>query len=262
MPTPSSVSIYRNRTPTTAAQLRANVSQLKAARSPAETALQPGAGLPAASLGCADSNSSNQRRAEATDHTPVASLSRMTDSARTSPDLPQPAPPGKIVRAILRALGSAVVLVAIYYLLPLNNSARGLAITTLVIGLAALIGLIAFQVRAIIASPFPVLRAVEALAISVTLFLVLFASTYVVVAALADGSFSQPMTHTNALYFTVTVFTTVGFGDITAQTQAARLLVTGQMIIDLIILGIGAKVILGAVQRGRERQPHDTGPAQ
>ena len=31
------------------------------------------------------------------------------------------------------------------------------------------------------------------------------------------------------------------------------------MIIDLIILGIGARVILGAVQRGRERQPHDTG---
>jgi len=63
------------------------------------------------------------------------------------------------------------------------------------------------------------------------------------------------MTHTNALYFVVTVFATVGFGDITAQTEAARLLVTGQMITDLIILGLGAKVILGAVQRGRQRQP-------
>jgi hypothetical protein len=183
----------------------------------------------------------------------------MTDSAGTPPDLPQSAPLGKIVRAMLRALGSAVVLVAIYYLLPLDHSARWLAVTVLVIGLVALIGLVAHQVRTIIASPFPGLRAVEALAISVPLFLLLFASTYLVLAALAHGSFNQPMNHTNALYFTVTVFATVGFGDITAQTETARLLVTGQMITDLIILGLGAKVILGAVQRGRQRQPRDTG---
>jgi hypothetical protein len=40
------------------------------------------------------------------------------------------------------------------------------------------------------------------------------------------------------------VFATVGFGDITAKTEAARLLVTGQMITDLIILGLGARVIV------------------
>jgi voltage-gated potassium channel len=37
------------------------------------------------------------------------------------------------------------------------------------------------------------------------------------------------MTHTDALYFTVTVFATVGFGDITARTDTARLLVTVQI---------------------------------
>ena len=164
-----------------------------------------------------------------------------------------------IVRALLRALACTAVLVAIYYLLPLDHSARWLAITVLVIGLVALFGLIAFQVRAIITSPFPGLRALEALATSLPLFLLLFASTYVVMDTIAAGSFSQPMTHTNALYFTVTVFATVGFGDITAKTETARLLVTGQMIVDLIILGIGARVIIGAVQRGRQRQPRDTG---
>jgi ion channel len=163
-----------------------------------------------------------------------------------------------VVRALLRALASTAALVALYYLLPLDHSTRWLAITILVIGLVALIGLIALQVRTITASPFPGLRAVEALATSLPLFLLLFASTYVVMGTIAAGSFNQPMTRTNALYFTVTVFATVGFGDITAQTETARLLVTGQMIIDLIILGIGARVILGAVQRGRQRQPHDT----
>jgi len=184
----------------------------------------------------------------------------MTDSTATPSDAPQQAQPQPwmIVRGLLRALASTVALVALYYLLPLDHSTRWLAITMLVIGLVALIGLIAFQVRTIVVSPFPGLRAVEALATSIPLFLLLFASTYVVMGAIAANSFNQPMTRTDALYFTVTVFATVGFGDITAKTETARLLVTGQMIVDLIILGIGARVILGAVQRGRQRQPHDT----
>jgi hypothetical protein len=180
----------------------------------------------------------------------------MTDSGGALPDASPPAqlPPGKVVRALLRAVGSTVVLVVIYYLLPLDHSARWTAVAMLVIGLAGLSALVTFQVRSIIASPFPGLRAVEALATSVPFFLLLFASTYVVIAAISASSFSQPMTRTNALYFTVTVFATVGFGDITATTQAARLVVTAQMIIDLIIIGLGARVILGAVTRGRQRR--------
>ena len=188
----------------------------------------------------------------------------MTDSAGESPVAPplaQP-PPGRVVRALMRAVGSTVVLVVLYYLLPLDHSARWTAFAMLVIGLAGLCALVTYQVRSIIASPFPGLRALEALATSVPFFLLLFASTYVVIANLAASSFSQPMTRTNALYFTVTVFATVGFGDITATTQAARLVVTAQMIIDLIIIGLGVRVILGAVARGRQRRaPQGTGAA-
>jgi len=188
----------------------------------------------------------------------------MTDSAGASPDassLSHP-PPGKVIRSLLRSVGSTVVLVVIYYLLPLDHSAHWAAVAMLVIGLAGLCALLAYQVRSIIASPFPGLRALEALATSVPFFLLLFASTYVVMAAATAGSFSQPMTRTNALYFTVTVFATVGFGDITATTQAARLVVTVQMIIDLIIIGLGVRVILGAVARGRQRRaPQGTGAA-
>ena len=129
---------------------------------------------------------------------------------------------------MLRAAGSTAALVVIYYLLPLDRSSTEPAVAVLLIGLVALIGLITFQVRSILISPFPGLRAVEALATSLPLFLLLFASTYLVIATEAAGSFSQQLTHTDALYFTVTVFSTVGFGDITATTEAARLLVTCQ----------------------------------
>ena len=144
-----------------------------------------------------------------------------------------------IVRALLQAVASTTALVVIYYLLPLNHSSAGTAVTMLTIGLLVLIALVAYQVRAIIASPFPALRALAALATSVPLFLLLFASTYVVMATMSASNFSQPLTRTDALYFTVTVFTTVGFGDITAKTEAARLVVTCQMITDLVVLGLG-----------------------
>jgi len=160
-----------------------------------------------------------------------------------------------IVRAVLRAVGSAAALVAIYYLLPLNHSSTWVAVTILVIGLVVLIGLVAFQVRSIVVSRFPGLRGVEALATSIPLFLLLFASTYVVLATISASNFSEPLTRTDALYFTVTVFSTVGFGDITAKTEAARLVVTGQMIADLVTIGLGLKVIVGAVKRGRQQQP-------
>jgi voltage-gated potassium channel len=156
---------------------------------------------------------------------------------------------------VLRVVASIAVVVALYYLLPFDRSATVVAVTLLIIGLVVFLGLVAFQVRAIIASPFPGLRAIEALATSVPLFLALFASTYFVMARLAPGSFTAPLTRTDALYFTVTVFSTVGFGDITAKTETARLVVTGQMIADLVILGLAIKAIVGAISRGWQRQP-------
>ena len=163
---------------------------------------------------------------------------------------------------MLRATGSTVALVTIYYLLPLDHSSTPVAVTTLVIGLVVFIALIAFQVRSIVRSQFPGLRAIESLATSVPLYLLLFASAYVVMAAISLSNFGQRLTHTDALYFTVTVFSTVGFGDITAKTETARLVVTGQMIADLLVIGLGLRVIIGAVGRSRQQRPQDAGTEQ
>ena len=162
---------------------------------------------------------------------------------------------------MLRAAGSTAALVVIYYLLPLNRSSTAVAVTLLFIGLVALFGLVTYQVRSIVRSSFPLLRGVEALATSIPFFLLLFAATYVVLATISAGNFSQPLSRTDALYFTVTVFATVGFGDITAKTDVARLVVTGQMLADLVVLGLGVRVLLSAVQRGRQRPPAGTGTA-
>jgi voltage-gated potassium channel len=98
-------------------------------------------------------------------------------------------------------LGSTVALVAIYYLLPLDNTSIGVVVGMLVIGLLSPVVLITFQVRSIIKATYPPLRAVGALATSVPLFLLLFAAT-LAIGGISVRNFSEPLTRTDALYFT------------------------------------------------------------
>ena len=67
----------------------------------------------------------------------------------------------------------------------------------------------------------------------VPLYLLLFASTYFLMERASAANFTQPLTRTDALYFSVTVFTTVGFGDITAKSETARVVLIIQMLADL-----------------------------
>ena len=155
------------------------------------------------------------------------------------------------IAGFLRAVGCVAALVGTYYALPIESSSGRDAIAGLVLGLVVLVGMVIVYCRSILRAEFPGLRAMEALAACVPLFLLLFAATYIVVDNGSANNFSERMTHTTAIYFTVTVFSTVGFGDVTPKSDAARLLVTGQMITDLVILGLAVKVIVGAVRRRR-----------
>jgi voltage-gated potassium channel len=144
-------------------------------------------------------------------------------------------------------------LVVIYYLLPLDRTSIEVTVGMLAVGLAAFVALVSVQVRSISRAEHPALRGVGALATSAPLFLLLFAATYYVIGGISAGNFSQPLTRTDALYFTVTVFSTVGFGDITATTEVTRVLVMGQMVADVVIVGIGARIIVDAIKHGREQ---------
>ena len=93
----------------------------------------------------------------------------------------------------------------------------------LLFGGLILIGVVVtWQVRAILNAPFPRLRGFQTLISGIPLLLVVFAAVcYLTGQAQPDG-FSEPMDKIGAMYFTVTVFSTVGFGDITAKTDLAR----------------------------------------
>jgi hypothetical protein len=142
----------------------------------------------------------------------------------------------------------------LYYLLPFDKMSNAGADALVAVGLLGVSVLIVWQVRAIIKSNYPAIQAIEALAITTPLFLLLFAATYYLMERTASRSFTQHLSRTDALYFTVTTFSTVGYGDITAKSETARSVVIVQILADLAILGIGIKVIVAAVRMGQQRR--------
>jgi hypothetical protein len=160
---------------------------------------------------------------------------------------------------IVRSLVTTVVLVVLYYQLPLNHVKNVPA--TLVVGLVILAIATVLQLQMIGRSAFPAIRAIEALATTLPLFLLMFASAYVIMAEANPANFStHTLTRTDGLYFTVTVFSTVGFGDITAASQSARVVVTVQMLLDLAALGLVVRAFVSAVQSARQQPAPDTRP--
>jgi hypothetical protein len=159
-----------------------------------------------------------------------------------------------IVRALLVASSYVLGLGVAYALLPLDRSLRGDGFGWLTAALVLIAACTAIQIRAILRSTSPGVRGVQALLTLVTLLLVSFASIYVSLSHNTPSSFSQPLNHVAGMYFSVTVFATVGFGDITPISDAARVIVTTQMLLDLAMVGLGVKVILGAVKLRREER--------
>ena len=162
-----------------------------------------------------------------------------------------------ILRALLRAFLAATLLVALYYVLPMDRPLDTHTVVLLVLCLAVLAALLIVRIRAITTTEYPGLRALETVAAVVPLYILAFATTYFLAERADSAYFSQSLSRTGALYFSVTVFSTVGFGDITAKADPARLIVTAQMFFDLILLGFGARVFLGAVKLGRQRHAPD-----
>ncbi|MGZ4598374.1 MAG: potassium channel family protein [Oryzihumus sp.] len=164
-----------------------------------------------------------------------------------------------VVGTIVRSTASTLAVLGLYFAAPLS---RGEVVISLwLLGGLVLVGvLLVWQVRSIMRSPYPRLRAIEAVCTTLPLFLVICAAVHFLIEAAHPGSYSQDMSRMDAMYYVVTVFATVGFGDITPVSETARVVTTLQMVGDLVFVGVIARVLLGAIQEGLRRQGRDAQP--
>ncbi len=192
-----------------------------------------------------------------------------SDDARTDDSLLAPQGPvasaaldnmsaGWLVRALLRPLGAACVLLIGYFLLPINRESN-LNVIGCLIGSALLIAFCVWEVRGFLHAKYPLAAAIEMLAALVTLYLITFSTIYFIFSDYHLGSFNEQLTRMDALYFCLTVFTTTGFGDIDAVSQSARIAVSFQMISNLVLLGLGAR-LFGMLVTARVRAVRHPAP--
>jgi voltage-gated potassium channel len=154
----------------------------------------------------------------------------------------------------LRSTLSVSALIAAYFLLPTRSADEGSDLPWLLLELCVFGVIVGSQVPAIVKSKYPVMRAVETVAVLIPLYLLIFARIYLS-SSLGDPSgFSQPLNDATALYFTVTVFASVGFGDIVAKTDSLRMLVTLQMVLNLVVFGLLIRLVASAARKGVARR--------
>ena len=155
---------------------------------------------------------------------------------------------GELVRVVLTAIAATGLVVALYYVLPVQP-VHGSPLLRTAVGVALFAAVLAFVVRAIVRHRDPVARAVRAMAIVIPFFVAVFAWIYLTMSWSDPAALGGRLTRTEALYFTVTVLSTVGFGDITPKTDVARIIVIIQMVLDFLVLGVVVRLIIDTARR-------------
>jgi hypothetical protein len=165
-------------------------------------------------------------------------------------ELPKNARIKILIGSIIRTtLGFFAVLWALS-LVPENpDSSLWRPIAIIVVAFAVYAAFFRRQIRKIEHSRYPTVSSVEALILIATMFLAFFASIYVMMSAADPHSFTEPLTHFTAFYFSLTVLATVGFGDITPVADGARFACMIQMAIDIVFIAAMIRVITTAAQK-------------
>jgi hypothetical protein len=141
-----------------------------------------------------------------------------------------------------------IFIIGAFYLAPMGHESSLRAFLRLGADVAIIAAVFAWQIRRISVAELPELRAIEALGIVIVLFLVAFSGIYLGMSHESPLTFTHRLDQTKALYFTITIFSTVGFGDITPRTDAARLVCSAQMLLDLAIIGAVVRLIFNAAR--------------
>ncbi len=152
--------------------------------------------------------------------------------------------------AVLRSVFLAVGVLVVYFTAPLGTANVDSVALRSTIAVLVLVAVVIGQTYAVLHSDTPALRAIEALSVSLSVLLVTAAAVYLIISGSDEAAFTEPLEHIDALYLSMMTMTTVGFGDIGALSSGARIAVMAQLVLNVVVLGVAARVFLNRARTG------------
>ena len=164
----------------------------------------------------------------------------MSESAQDRSETSAPSP---LYVQVAASVGLLLAATVIYALVPWPRFAPGstpvvVVVVTFVGGLAGATALVGWQVRAYRQAAASGAARLRGLLIAVYVAMLCFATMYYMLATAHPGQIAGLRTRTDALYFTLSILSTVGFGDVHAAGQAARAMVSLQIGFDVLVVSL------------------------
>ncbi len=155
---------------------------------------------------------------------------------------------GQLLRTLATMGGTILAGGLVYWLLPMRGDWGYLGAAVAVAAQLTLVPLSISRARAIATSPFPIAAAMEAIVFLLVILVFGFATAYFV---LADESAQMVGIDTkiDAVYFAISTLATVGYGDVHASGQVARVAASIQMLVDLVFIAVVVRMIAAVARR-------------
>jgi voltage-gated potassium channel len=159
-----------------------------------------------------------------------------------------------MARSYTRLALQIVLIITGYYVLPLMEAPGSAVLWLRALAGLVLLALVAwwvvYEVRREMHATALEVR-VDSLLLTVVVGVTAFAVADLVVARADPSQFVGLETKTDALYFALTTLATVGFGDVHAEGQLARLLVIVQLLFNVVVLTAAFRVLADAARAHR-----------
>ncbi|QDP94857.1 two pore domain potassium channel family protein [Microlunatus elymi] len=162
-------------------------------------------------------------------------------------------------KRLLRGIVAVVLAVVVYFLVPLGEGHDNVVVRAVltVTFLLLLVALVIWQMGRQVRDPN---SRVDGLALAVVVAVLGFALGFYRMALSQPGQIIGLQTRVDALYFTLTTLLTIGYGDIHAAGQEARVLVIVQMVFNVVVLATAASLLTSRLRtRAEERRESKRG---
>lgn len=156
---------------------------------------------------------------------------------------------GDVRRDILRAVLIVSGALTAYFIVPVGDH-WPLAVVFALVAVGLAVPLTINTIERISVAEHPVATAFEGVAVLASLVIVAFATAYYALGTSTD-QIPGIQTKVDAFYFTVTTLSTVGYGDIVATGQGARVLVSVHILFNVSLIAGAFRVVSQAARDRR-----------